>query len=1144
MKKLYILCLVLCTQTLWAQSPGDTITVHTFDYSMTYGSGDRDTIVNFPNDPNLKFEKIFMLYSMRCKDGQVSTGANRNKGCGEWDYSCNTYIEDDSRADSVKATTPSHKIANYSGSTLPYVSNPLIDYYRKIYTQTNLQNVTSESNYPIGTPNTNINHSFPLQHYTAKNQYVYTASELTTAGLTAGDIHGFFFFPVNTITADFCTVKIKSTTANQLTPEMGGDTSGFTQVFFDKLAAYAFPTGHRLLFHSPYYWDGTSDLIIEISYTNLTGNGGFTLPEIKGTPALQQGLSTSGNQHPLFQAQNYLEISGYKGIGGSDPRTVEAWIKTSVTNNEIVSWGLNQNSKKWIVRVNGSGELRAEVAGGYIIGTTDIADDQWHHVAVVLDGSDVTDIQLYVDGTLESISSSQNIAINTENTTSGNVTIAHGHNNTYFDGNIDNIRIWSAALSPATIAGYKNAAITSQHPDYSSLELDLSKDSTSATLWEDLSTHGRDAQIVGGLWMERDYGEFLQDNFSVVDQKPALVFFRGVYTTTTTYDTVNLTTYPPPNTVSAYTINSNTGTTLSDEVVLDTLLTVWDASQGYRYYDENNVLINTSPVTATDTIEITDLEYWQRNPMRFEIMSFVTPYGINLDLGPEGKTWIFDLTDFAPLFKGDRRLIMNKGGQWQEDMDIKFQFVVGTPTREAIDITNIWKSDRSTRYQDLLSQKYFAPRTLDPTQGASQYKLRTSITGHGQEGEFIPRMHSILADNTTAKNWQVYKGCGFNPIYPQGGTWIYDRTGWCPGMATDLEETDLSSYFAQGAVELDYELSTATGDSRYIISHQLVSYQNPNFMHDAELIDVLSPSNKIDHLRSNPSCQEPQVVIRNTGTEPLTSATIKFGVESNPQKGSYQWSGNLDFLETDTVALPADQYDIWSDIAKDTNNLFSAEITDINGGDQSSHNNFIKSYFDVPIVFPSGIVFYARANNAPSETTYEVLDKSGAVIYSKKIDTAGKLIRDTVMLSKGCYTIRLTDTDEDGISWWANNDGNGSCLIYSATGGLLHRVQGDFGGEYSIDFTVDWPLDYERVQELYDVSIYPVPAHEQLVIEALDIDEATLKIYDMLGREVWAPMSRDPDLVQYQLDKIPSGVYVLDIILRDHHITKQITVQH
>ena len=56
-------------------------------------------------------------------------------------------------------------------------------------------------------------------------------------------------------------------------------------------------------------------------------------------------------------------------------------------------------------------------------------------------------------------------------------------------------------------------------------------------------------------------------------------------------------------------------------------------------------------------------------------MSFVTPYGINLNLGIDGKTWTFDMTDFTPVFNGQKQITVERGGQWQEDMDIRFLFL-------------------------------------------------------------------------------------------------------------------------------------------------------------------------------------------------------------------------------------------------------------------------------------------------------------------------------------------------------------------------------------------------------------------------------------------------------------------------------------
>ena len=93
----------------------DTIVVKTLNYSSTT----RDTTIAFPEGTD-SYEKILMLYSMRCKNALVSDGSNRNKGCGEWDYSCNTYIEDPSRADSLLASTTNYSIAGFTGNSFNY----------------------------------------------------------------------------------------------------------------------------------------------------------------------------------------------------------------------------------------------------------------------------------------------------------------------------------------------------------------------------------------------------------------------------------------------------------------------------------------------------------------------------------------------------------------------------------------------------------------------------------------------------------------------------------------------------------------------------------------------------------------------------------------------------------------------------------------------------------------------------------------------------------------------------------------------------------------------------------------------------------------------------------------------------------------
>ena len=163
---------------------------------------------------------------------------------------------------------------------------------------------------------------------------------------------------------------------------------------------------------------------------------------------------------------DYVNIAGYKGITATQSRTVSAWIKTD-TPGAIISWGSNSlGGDKWVIRVQNTsetiGRLRAEVNGGFIVGLTNIQDNICHHIAVVMDddGSpDVSELQLYVDGKLETITSVSPQAINTGN--SADVKIATTYQlqaaTNYFTGNISDLRIYDQALNAAEIVLLANS---------------------------------------------------------------------------------------------------------------------------------------------------------------------------------------------------------------------------------------------------------------------------------------------------------------------------------------------------------------------------------------------------------------------------------------------------------------------------------------------------------------------------------------------------------------------------------------------------------------------------------------------------------------------------------------------------------------
>ncbi|NQV35509.1 MAG: LamG domain-containing protein, partial [Phycisphaeraceae bacterium] len=154
----------------------------------------------------------------------------------------------------------------------------------------------------------------------------------------------------------------------------------------------------------------------------------------------------------LFAEMDYVETA-YAGITGTGPRTYTAWIKTVEADRTIMSCGLNTTGNKWRIRLDATGGLRVEVNGGYNYGQAFLADDEWHHTAVVLDDDgtpDVDETLLYVDGLPETTRAIQSTAIDTDATGEFRIGLAT-YDTVGFIGSIDDVRVYDRALSDGEV---------------------------------------------------------------------------------------------------------------------------------------------------------------------------------------------------------------------------------------------------------------------------------------------------------------------------------------------------------------------------------------------------------------------------------------------------------------------------------------------------------------------------------------------------------------------------------------------------------------------------------------------------------------------------------------------------------------------
>ncbi len=177
-----------------------------------------------------------------------------------------------------------------------------------------------------------------------------------------------------------------------------------------------------------------------------------------------------------FDGDGGFAETEYRGIGGNRPRTLAFWVKvprdfTLSQGFAMISWGefsARDPGCVWQISVNPLpedgpvGRLRVGVHGGKAIGTTDLRDDQWHHVAVVLYPAAAPSfgqhVLMFIDGSLEPISSRTLGVIDTdvEQATHGiwlgrDVASPASKKRLFFRGALDEVYIFDAALSKEEI---------------------------------------------------------------------------------------------------------------------------------------------------------------------------------------------------------------------------------------------------------------------------------------------------------------------------------------------------------------------------------------------------------------------------------------------------------------------------------------------------------------------------------------------------------------------------------------------------------------------------------------------------------------------------------------------------------------------
>jgi len=408
--------------------------------------------------------------------------------------------------------------------------------------------------------------------------------------------------------------------------------------------------------------------------------------------------------------------------------------------------------------------------------------------------------------------------------------------------------------------------------------------------------------------------------------------------------------------------------------------------------------------------------------------------------------------------------------------------------------------------------------------------------------------------------------CGFNPIYPQGGTWIYNRANWCPGDKTSIYEHDLTPYVTPGSpADLDIDIESyfwsGTQSPYYIYSVQLVTYRDYNYMTDAAVLDIIQPSTADPHKRLNPSCGQPVFMLKNEGENPLTSVDVEYGVTGGGTC-TYTWTGNLPFAQSEEVTLPTMNWTGYDP----SDQTFNIKIVNVNGGtDDNPLNDEMSSSFEVPIAtYPPDLKIRIQTNNRGFESGYVLTNADGVIINERAVGSLGNnmVYEDEVNLTPDCYILRIFDSGGDGLQWWANTaQGNGSAFIFRADVPFaLKTFQPDFGSEIHYEFTIGslggiphsgncTSVGNEDIAiQDSQLSVLPNPNEGLFTVALQDVNmaNAQLSVLNLLGQSVHETnLGNIQGAFAQNVDvrHLPKGLYLVNVKYDGGQLSRKVLVE-
>ena len=490
----------------------------------------------------------------------------------------------------------------------------------------------------------------------------------------------------------------------------------------------------------------------------------------------------------------------------------------------------------------------------------------------------------------------------------------------------------------------------------------------------------------------------------------------------------------------------------------------------------------------------------KNDTVSYEIARMLTPYG-----GRFQQDWQFDwkvdITDFSPILRDSLEVDYihtgyedNKTRGWKVTVD--FEITYGKPVAEPLALYKIYDGKYSYGDKTDPIENHLVPMTLKANTKSTFGKLKIQQTGHGMDangcGEFCDKYRQALFNGEVIDTKQLWMQCGDNPLYPQAGTWIFDRANWCPGYLLQPDEVSFDTNPGKEfTIDLNMEpYETEEPSAKELLVAYVLEYGKINADHDVTLVDIIAPSNEKIHSRQNETGTLPLIRFKNNGKNNLKSFVVNYYLEGQKPK-KFSWKGDVPFGETALLTLPEE---IFSD--KKTTRFF-VELKRPNGKrDGFEGDNAKSSVYTTPNILPVSSIIYFKTNNKPGQNSYSVTNGYGKEVFKKdSLELKPNTVYlDTLTLPEGNYTFKVSDKGGDGLEFWfKSKDGRGDVKLLDTLGQAIQHFNSDFGSHIIYNFRVKPGANYHLDNEP-SITMFPARTEGPVTLDYFANDPKDVEI--------------------------------------------------